>query len=363
MEITIDQAIDVGHATLENYAKDGDRLEMTFKEASYQPVNDLFGKDKVTLQGGDRIEGFITLGDTGNAKHISLWEEDSDNVNNTDKKWSVNWTHASTNMTYNRIELGMNMGDDVQVYNYLNGKRKNMFREFGELLQDAIFQTPTGSEDEKNPHGLVSWLSQGTDNSEGGFTAYSGRYNDGSGTAYNLGGIASSATSNARWGAYYADHNGQLGDNLLTILDEATIRTNFIPPVIVDETGPKHSFGNYRYFTTVKVIKNLNHLALQSDDKVGPDLGKYHGMTIYKGVPFIYVQKLDTANTSTYGTDPLIAVNMDYVKVFVLESNNFVVGKPIARDNQHNVLKVHVDLSYAICCTNRQRAGFLINQQ
>jgi hypothetical protein len=363
MEITIEQAVDVGYATLENYAKDDDRLEMTFKEACYQPVNDLFGKDKVSLDGGDRVEGFITLGDTGNAKHISLWEEDSDNITNTDEKWEIQWTHAATNMTYNRIELGMNMGDDVKVYNYLNGKRKNMYREFGELLQDAIFQTPTSASDKKNPHGLVSWISQGTNGSTGGFNAYSGRYNDGSGTAYNIGGIASSSSSNARWASYYMDHDGQLGDNVVVLLDRATRQTNFMPPVLVEETGPKHTFGAYRYFSNDKVIGNLNHLLLQSDDKVGPDLGKYHGLTVYKGTPFIYVQKLDTANTSTYGTDPIIACNMDYIKVFVLASNNFVVSKPKERDNQHNVLKVHVDLSYAICCTNRQRAGFLINQQ
>lgn len=363
MEITIEQAVDVGHATLENYAKEADRLEMTFKEACYQPVNDLFGKDKMSLDGGDRVEGFITLGDTGNAKHISLWEEDSDNIVNTDDKWEVQWTHASTNMTYNRIELGMNMGDDVKVYNYLNGKRKNMYREFGELLQDAIFQTPTGAADKKNPHGLVSWLSQGTDGSDGGFNAYSGRYNDGSGTAYNIGGIASSSSSNSRWASYYADHDGQLGDNLVVLLDTACRKTNFMPPVIVEETAPKSTFGNYRFFSNNKVIGNLNHLLLQSDDKVGPDLGKYHGLTVYKGTPFIYVQKLDTANTSTYGTDPIIACNMDYIKVFCLQSNNFVVSKPKERDNQHNVLKVHVDLSYAICCMNRQRAGFLMNQQ
>jgi hypothetical protein len=159
------------------------------------------------------------------------------------------------------------------------------------------------------------------------------------------------------------DHDGQLGDNVVVLLDRATRQTNFMPPVLVEETGPKHTFGAYRYFSNDKVIGNLNHLLLQSDDKVGPDLGKYHGLTVYKGTPFIYVQKLDTANTSTYGTDPIIACNMDYIKVFVLASNNFVVSKPKERDNQHNVLKVHVDLSYAICCTNRQRAGFLINQQ
>lgn len=363
MEITIQQAADVGLSTLENYAKGSDRLEMTFKEACYQPVNDLFGKDKSTIDGGDRVEGFITLGDTGNAKHISLWEEDSDNITNTDEKWYVEWTHASTNMTYNRIELGMNMGNDVRIYNYLNGKRKNMFREFGELLQDAIFQSPVSASDKKNPHGLPSWLSQGTDNSTGGYNAYSGRYNDGSGTAYNVGTIASSASSNARWASYYADHNGNLGDNLLVLLDRATRKTNFMPPAIIEKTGPKHSFGAYRYFSNDKVIGNLNHLLLQSDDKVGPDLGKYHGLTVYKGTPFIYVEKLDTANTSTYGTDPILAVNMDYLKVFVMSANNFIVSEPVPRDNQHNVLKVHVDLSYAICSTNRQRQGFLMNNQ
>ena len=354
--------MDVGFATLENYAEEGDRLEMTFKEACYQPVNDMFGKDKSTLDGGDRIEGFITLKDTGNAKHVSLWEEDSDNTVNTDSKWKVNWTHSTTNMSYNRIELAMHMGDDLKVYNYLNGKRKNMFREWGELLQDAIFQTPTSATDDKNPHGLPAWLSFGTDN-VGGFNAYKGHYNDGSATEYNIGGIVSTSTSLSRWASYWDDHNGNLGDNLLTILDEATIKTNFIPPVLVEETGAKHSFANYRYFTCINILKNLNHLLLQSDDKVGPDLGKYHGLTIYKGVPFIYVQKLDTPNTNTYMTDPLIAANLDYIKTFVLRENNFVMSKPKERDAMHNILKVSGDVSYAIASTNRQRHGFLIAQQ
>ncbi len=363
MELTIEQAVDIGHATLQGYAKDGDRLEMTLKEANYQAVNDFFGKDKNEKTGGDRIEGFITLADTGNAKHIGLWEEDSDNTVNTDTRWTVDWTHASTNMSYNRIELGMNMGDDVVVYNYLNGKRKNMYREWAEMLQDAIFQTPTSATDKKNPHGFVAWLSQGTDDNTGGFTGYSGRYNDGSGTAYNKGGIAASSSSNARWASYYADHNGNLGDNLLVILDEAIRKTNFIPPVLMEEVAPKQSMANFRLFSNNKVMANLNHLALLSDDKVGPDLTKYHGRPVLNGVPIIYVQKLDTANTSTYGTDPIIGANLDYLKCFVLAANNMVLGKPFPRDSFHNILKVTLDLSYAICCTNPQRAGFLLNKQ
>ncbi|MFA5158164.1 MAG: hypothetical protein WC451_03210 [Patescibacteria group bacterium] len=367
-EITIDHAIDIGYATLQNYAKDSDRLEMTFKEANYTPVNEWFTKDKMKLDGGDVVKFYITLSDVGNAKHIGLWEEDSDNTVNTDEEGTVKWTHATTNMSYNRVELGMNMGKgNIQVYNYLNGKRKNMFREFAEMLQTAAFLTPSSATDKKNPHGLPSWLSIGTDGSTGAFTGYNGHYNDGSapGTAYSVGDIASSASSNARYASYYADHGGALGDNLIALLDRATRKTYFNPPILPNaSTGaPVTTWGNFRYYSNDNVIGNMSSYALHADDAVGKDLGKYAGLTIYKGIPFIYVQQLDTANTSTYGTDPIFGVNHDFFYPIVLTSNNFVIGKPVPRDQQHLVLKVHLDLSYAYVCINRQRAGFLINQQ
>ena len=361
MEITIEQAVDVGYSVFSAHKKDD--LQITLDRPNYTPVNDLFGKDKVILEGGDNVKGWITLADEGNAKHISLWEEDTENVLNIDREIKVDWTHATTNVSYNRIELGMTMDNELRTFRYLDGKKKNMFREFAELLQDAIFSCPVSATDRKNPHGLPTWLPFGTDNSTGDFTGYSAHYNDGSATTYNAGGIASSSTSNARWASYYADHNGNLGDNLCLLLDDCTISTNFIPPIVPQSVGEKTSFANMRYFTSKKVIKNLNQLLRKSDDSLGADLGKYHGMTVYKGVPFIYVKKLDTADTDTYGTDPLIAANMDFIKIYVLASNNFVISKPVPRDKQHNILKVCLDLTYAIFCPNRQRCGFLINQQ
>lgn len=366
MELTIEQAVDLGYATLQAYAKESDRLEMTFAVTSCAPVNEIFTKDKVVKQGGDVVKGWITLSDTGNAKHVALWEEETTNVVNTDDEISVNWTHFNSNMAYNRIELGMNMGSDVQAYNYLNGKRKNMFREAAEELQSAFFASPTSSTDKKNPHGVVSWLSQGTNNSDGGFTGYQARYNDGSGTAYNIGGIASTSTSKARWASYYADHQGNLGDNLLYLIDGAILSTHFIPPVIPEsiakETGI--SAANFRIFTNKKIILNLKSLLRKQDDLFAAELSKLGSSVQLNGIPFVYVQQLDTANTSTYGTDPVIGCNTEYFHPVVLASNSFVVGKPhpVYHFN-HNVLVVDFDLSYAYVCTNRQLAGWLINQQ
>jgi len=366
MELTIEQAIDLGYATLCAYAKESDRLEMTFAVTNCTPVNEVFTKDKVVKQGGKVVKGYITLKDTGNARHVALWEEDTSNVINTDAEITVNWTHFTNNLTYNRIELGMNMGNDVEVYDYLNGKRKNMYRESAGTLQEAFFGSPTSATDKKNPHGVASWLSQGTNGSTGGFTGYSGRYNDGSGTAYNLGGIASSASSNARWASYYADHDGNLGDNLLFLIDGAILSTNFIPPIIPEAVAKEHgiSASNFRIFSTKNVILNLKSLLRKQDDLFAAQLEKLGSSVQLNGIPFVYVQQLDTASTYTYGTDPVIGVNTEYFHPVVLAANNFVIGKPHAVYHfNHNVLVAELDLTYAYVCTNRQLAGWLINQQ
>jgi hypothetical protein len=360
-DITVEQAVDVGIATLASYRKEA--LEMTFNDISHELYNTWM--QSAERDSGDSIKDFITLKDTGNAKMISLWEEDTHNVVNTDEEIIVRWAHATTNMDYSRLELAMNTGNKVRIYKYLTGKQLNMYREFGELLQVKLILPPSKAADKKNPHGLASWLSLGTDGSTGGWNAYQGRYNDGSGTLYDVGGISCSASDKPRWASYYADHNGQFGDNLLDIMARATRKTHFIPtmlPVAVaQETKPQP----FRYYSNDNVIGNLEAIARKMDDNVGPDLAKYFGRVLYKGVPFVYVPFLDDSATysSIMGTDPIYGVNHDFFKVRVLRENDFTLGTPTPRDDDHNSLSVALDVSIAITCTNRQRAGFLISQQ
>ncbi len=360
-DITIEQAIDVGHATLASYRKEA--LQMTFNDISHELYNTWM--QAAERDSGDSIKDFITLADTGNAKMISLWEEDTHNTVNTDHEIKVEWAHASTNFDYNRIELAMNAGNKVRIYKYLTGKQLNMYREFGELLQVKLILSPANATDKKNPHGLASWLSLGTDDSTGAWTGYRGRYNDGSGTAYDVGTISSSSTDKPRWASYYADHNGQFGDNLLDLLARATRKTHFIPTMlptaVAKETGPQP----FRYYSNDNVIGNLEAIARKMDDNVGPDLAKYFGRVLYKGVPFIYVSFLDDSASYSpiMGTDPIYGVNHDFFKVRILRENDYVLGKPSKRDGFHNILTVPLDVSLAITCTNRQRGGFLISQQ
>ena len=359
-DLTIEQAVDVGHATLASFRKEA--LEMTFNDISHELYNTWFRA--ATRDSGDAVKDFITLTDTGNAKMISLWEEDTHNTVNTDHEIKVDWVHATTNMDYNRIELAMNTGNQIRIYDYLTGKQKNMYREFGELLQTRLILSPTSSSDKKNPHGLASWLSLGDDNSTGDWTGYLGRYNDGSGTTYNVGTINSTSSVRPRWASYYADHNGQFGDNLLDLLARATRKTHFVPTMIPVAVAKETPPSPYRYYSNDNVIGNLEAIARKMDDNVGPDLAKYFGRVLYKGIPFIYVDFLDssTSYTEIMGDDPIYGVNHDYFKIRVLRENDFTLGKPTPRDGSHNILTVPLDVSFTVTATNRQRAGFLISQ-
>ena len=205
-------------------------------------------------------------------------------------------------------------------------------------------------------------ISFGTDNSTGGWTGYTGHYNDGSATAFNKGGISCTSTTNARWANYYADHQGDLDDSLLVLLDRATRKLHFTGPTS-PETLPGPSNSKFSLYSNDSVIGNLNLLYAKADDQMGYRIGSHFGVPTFKNMPFEYVDILDTADTDTYGTDPIIGINHELIYPVVHSSWDFKVSKPTPRDDNHLVLSTYIDLQYCVVGEQLRHAGFLINQQ
>lgn len=152
--ITISQAIDLGYATLEAFKKDS--IQMTFNHPTYEVMNNWMKRAQIE-DGGDVVKAFITLKDTGNAKHVRMYESDTPNVANTDKEISINWTHFQNSFSYSLKELAMNLGNKRRIYNLLKSRRKNMLRETADALEEAAWKTPTSSDDDRNPHGIPAY--------------------------------------------------------------------------------------------------------------------------------------------------------------------------------------------------------------
>ncbi len=356
--ITIEQAVDVLQATLEDIKKNS--CPLTYLYSSYKLFNSLW-KDRVKSEGGDKIERFITLRDEGNAKHQGNWEKDTHNVINTDENIVVQWRRASTNFSYNMIEMDMNKGD-AQIYNKVQNKYNNTLREVVDMIYNGALSTPASSSDKHHPEGLPAWLSLGTEGSTGGWTAYSARYNDGStpGGTYNSGTVACSSSNNPRWAAWYADHDGNIDDSLLVLLDRACRKLAFEGPVFPEKL-PEPTF-KFSLYSNDTIIGSLNLLYAKSDDQMGYRVASHFGYPNFKGIPFVYVDQLDSANVSLYGTDPIYGINHELIYPVVLNNWDFKIGKPRPRDEQHVVLTVDVDVVYNYICENRRRAGFLISE-
>jgi len=355
--ITIEQATDILQATLEDVKKNS--CPLTYLYSSYKLFNSLW-KDRVKSEGGDKIERFITLKDEGNAKHQGNWEKDTHNVLNTDENIIVNWRRASSNFSYNVIEMDMNKGN-AQIYNKVQNKYNNTLREIVDEIYDAALSTPTSSADKLSPQGLPAHLSLGTI-ATSGWTGYSARYNDGStpGGTYNSGTIASSAANKSRWASYYADHAGDIDDSLLVLLDRACRKLAFDGPAFPEKLpGPTFKFSLY---SNDNIIGSLNLLYAKSDDQMGYRVSEHFRYPNFKGVPFVYVDQLDTANASLYGTDPIYGINHELIYPVVLNNWDFKIGKPRSRDEQHVVLTVDIDVVYNYICENRRRAGFLLSE-
>ncbi len=361
--ITIPQAIDLGKSTLEAFNKDA--LEMALKHQTCEVANKWFAGDKVQTDGGDRVERHISLRDTGNAQHVRMYETDTPNVSNVDETIKVEWTHAQTSFSYSTKELAMNRGNPRRVYSLIKQRRDNMYREFADLLEEAAWAVPTGASDDRRPYGLPGWITQATSDPSGAvgdFTAYTAAF-QGVATTFNVGGIASSSSINPRWANYNEDHNGVLNDTLLKRLARSFRKSKFQSPMFASQTiDPKSNFSNFRLYTGSDVLDAVEEIARKSDDRLGSDLGKYAGSTIFKGVPFRYVDVLDDTQTYTYGKDPIFGINHNHFYPVVLDGEVFKLNDPMSKVGQHNVLTVYLDLTYAFICDNRRTGGFLISE-
>ena len=149
--ITLDQAVDFTNGTLQHIQSK--KPANTFLYENYDFFND-FWKSVVKIRGGKYIEDHVNLGDEGNAKHSGLWDEDTHNVVNIEKKYRTDWVHSTTNFSYNLVEADLNRSGMEEIFDTVQNKYDNMCREWVDEILQKIWSTPASSDDELTPIGI-----------------------------------------------------------------------------------------------------------------------------------------------------------------------------------------------------------------
>jgi hypothetical protein len=361
MEADFAQALDIWNLTLQHLMTDRPALA-NFAYNKYQFFN-LFFKNAVKVKGGDHLEGYITLESEGNAGHVGVWDTDTLVKKNIDRKYTMNWRQAKGGMLWNLMETSLNSGEE-KIADVLEIQYESAIKDIIDEIYLAILTGPTSANDRTSPYSVFSWLPFGTASSTGGWTGYSGHYNDGGGASaatFNKGGIASSSTENTNWATYYADHAGLIDETLLEYVDRAIRKLNFQAPMIPKTVGEMNGNIDFSLTTNDNVISKLNRFYAMSDDNMGYNRDSHWGVPTIKSIPLAYADILDTARTSVYGTDPVIGLNHDSIKPVIHRDWNFkeIDGKD---PNRAVVLQKLIYLRYQIWCKNPKFAGFLISQ-
>ncbi len=359
--ITVEQAIDLGVLTLKNFKRN--EFEYVLNHNDYPMCNRLFTGRDVETQTGKLITRDIVLGKTGNAAHVKLFAKDEQNITNIVREIQAPWRHAKSSFSYEVREIMVQNGPEG-FNSLMKVRNTNMYAEFADEIEERGWLSPDSSTDEINPFGIPYWLPTG-DSGDEGFTGENPYYNAASRTEITAGAGNIDTDDYDKWTSYYSDYD-EVNNDLMKRLSRAFRKTKFKAPTMVDKkTGTIQS--PFTLQTNDAVLSALEDHALNSDDRVGNDLGKYAGSVIYKRIPFEYVDILDstssTYNEIIHGTNPIYGCNWNYFEPVLLKGDNFRKGRPINDREQHNVMTVFLDTSWNIICTNRRKAGFVISTE
>ena len=353
-EVELADALDIGFATLWDIRRKRPPLA-TYAYSTYQFFNTFFKGNVKTV--GKALEGHVTLDSEKNATHKGFWDADALIKKNISKRYRLGWALASGGMMWNLIEQIIN-SNPAAIYDVWQQQYDSCVKDMVEEVFSAIMTGRTDEDDTDRPYGISSWLSLGTISTTGGFTGRYGCYNDGdtAGAVFDKGGI--SGNTWADWRSYFADHDGNIDDSLLSILDEANLVLNFQPPTIPEKLPMERvKFATY---TSKNVITKLNTFYAKSDDNMGYHPHAHYGTPSFNRIPMVYCPPLDTANGSVWGTDPIFGINHDVIYPVILKGMDFkIVKRPDS--NRHNVMSLFMDLVYNVWCnTSPKYAGYLI---
>jgi len=311
--------------------------------------------------------GYGTLWDIRRKKppltHAGFWAQDALIKKNINTRYRLDWKLAYGGMLWNLIEQSIN-SKPAAIYDVWQQQYDSCVKDLIEELFLKIIVGRSSSADGDSPYGISSWLSLGTNGNTGAFTGYRGCYNNGSGAptastdVFNKGGIASTATSNPDWASYFADHDGNIDDSLLTILDEANRKLNFQPPVVPEKLPMERV--TFAMYTNNNVIKKLNAFYAKADDQMGYRPNAHYGTPSFNRIPMVYCPPLDSANLDVYGTDPIFGLNHNVIYPVILRGWDFRITKR-PDSNRHNVMSLFMDLVYQVWCnTSPKYAGYLV---
>ena len=270
-------------------------------------------------------------------------------IGNLQAQASINFRRARTYWAYDDEEMSANDGGAERIVDMIKVRQMDAMRSLADVMENQFWSRPTSISDDLSMHGIKYWLVQNAT------TGFNGNLPGGSFT--DVAGIASTYTG---WRNFTGAYSAVDTANFINLLDEASYKCDFEPPVDFANIGGAGEL-RHAYYTTFETQRAMTRLMETRQDNIGPenapDLGRYFGKGIYRNVPVIAVPWLDQ-NTSN---NPFYGISFDTWKYKYLKGWKQKVYKPAKDSHQPTMNVVWTIAQGNFICLNRRRNFVLYN--
>ena len=338
--MTPDQIADLVKDTQELIIKKGAYTNLMTDLTEFVGVNKLYKSHRKTFAGGIDWRFNLVMGHNNSARFVSLFENDTANRPDNAVVGKVSPRFVEASYVFDVREPVLNSGDSVQIVDFVKQKNAEMYMSFYELLEEAIWGTPTSSTDTKTPYGVAYWVQKMANADASTYTKGGFRGLD---PAIGARAGVSSATY-SRWANWAAQYTDISKDDLVAKMRYATRKINFKSPIALNEP----TLGTGRaIFCGVDTITKMEEILEAQNMNLGNDMASKDGKTLFKGTPVEYVPALDADTTA-----PIYMLDFSTLALGMTAGWAEHVSAPQVVPNQHNTRQVFLDAGVNMACTN-----------
>lgn len=303
----------------------------------------IFFKRETTAKTGSSLQWNLLTSHNSRAAWTGLWNSKTYAEGDALLTASVPWRFGTTDYGFDERETEINSGKKRQVLDLIKIRRHRALVSWAELLEAAFWTKPASSSDTTTPFGLEYYI---VVNASTGFNG-----GNPSGFTSGAGGVSSSTYT--RWANYTAQYTNVSKTDAIRKWRTAAERTNFKPPVNVEQYAKGHRYG---YYTNLTVKLALEEILEDQNENLGNDVASKDGDVMFRKVPVKYVPYLDDSNyPGGDSQDRIYGIDWESLDLVFLEGEKMRESKPRNLSSQPRVQVVDIDNAFNLVCYDRRR--------
>jgi len=346
MALTHQQIADFYETTINRYFR-GELVDISMPLQKYHFASRWFKSKKKPERGGALLEWKLRTGNQGNAKHSGLFAVDDTDRKNVVTRAKTGWSKQTVNYIFDADEPEFQSGPET-IYETAKLNEQGLFNDIFQLMETSMWTAPaSSSEDPMPPAGIPFWIQK--------CAALGFNGGDPSGWSDGAGNIKT-ATYPA-WKNYGGPYVQVSRDDLIEKVINACDFCYFEPVAKFNELDSgEPAWG---FYTVHSVLSTMRKLLQANNDNLGPDVARYAGQVLIKGIPVEWVPALDNAESEAYdSTNPFYGINWTKFYYYFKTGRNMIKHPLKHAAHQHTVWERHMDNWGNFSCSDRRQGGF-----